>query len=170
MVNRSPRRRYITSWKEFRFLPGSLRALRRLAERGWPVIIVSNQAGVGHGLYSRRTLREITTTMLRHIRGAGGRVRAVYYCTHRPQDCCACRKPKPGMLRQASRSFGIELRRSFLIGDNETDLRVGRAAGCRTVLVLSGMTRRVAVPRLRVRPDHVSLDLTQAVGWVLQQP
>lgn len=169
VINRPPRNRYITNWKEFRFLPGSLEALRRLTRHAKMVIIISNQAGVGHGLYPLRNLRQITRNMLKEIRSAGGRIRAVYYCTHRPQEHCGCRKPKPGMLRRAGRSFRIDLRRSILVGDNETDILLGRAAGCRTVLVLSGVTRPNAVRRLRSQPDHVAPDLRRTVNWILEQ-
>lgn len=167
VINRPPRDRYITSWNQFHFLPGSLEALRRLARNGKTVVIVSNQAGVGRGLYPIGELRRITRNMLRRIRNAGGRIRAVYYCTHRPQDGCGCRKPKTGLLLRASRSFGIDLRRSILAGDHETDILLGRATGCRTVLVLSGITRKAAARRLRPQPDHVAADLRRAVDWIL---
>lgn len=170
VINRPPRQRYITAWEQFRFLPGSLQALRRLAQHRKSVVIVSNQAGVGHGLYPDRELKRMTRNMLSRIREAGGRIRAVYYCTHRPQDGCGCRKPKPGLLQRASRSFGIDLRKSILVGDNETDIHLGRTAGCRTVLVLSGVTRKTTARRLRPQPDHVAPDLLRAVDWILRQP
>lgn len=170
VINRPPKNRYITRWREFHFLPGSLEGLRRLAQQRRTVIVISNQAGVGHGLYRLSELRRITRNMLRRIRQAGGRVRAVYYCTHRPQDHCGCRKPKPGMLQKAGRSFQIDLRRAVLVGDNETDIQLGRNAGCRTVLVWSGVTPRASLNKLNARPDHAAPDLRRAVDWILKQP
>ena len=170
VINRPPQNRYITHWKQFQFLPGALRAIRRLTQEGKSVVVVSNQAGVGRGLYSLGELRRINRNMLRRIHETGGRVRAVYYCTHRPQDLCACRKPKPGMLQRASRSYRIDLRRSFIVGDNETDLLLGQSVGCRTVLVLTGITRPAAARLMKTKPDHTAKNLVKAVDWILKQP
>ncbi len=163
-----PPKRYITRWQEFRFLPGSLAALRQLRGAGRKVIILSNQAGVGRRIYSAARLRGITRNMLREIRSSGGRVDAVYYCTHAPEAGCRCRKPRPGLLLRGARRFRIDPRRSFLIGDNATDIRMGEAAGCRTVLVLSGATSRSRARRMKPPPDHTAPDLRAAVRWLLR--
>lgn len=163
-------KRYITHWQEFRFLPGSLAALRKLHRAGCRVVVVSNQAGVGRRLFTSAALRLITRRMLQKIRSSGGKVSAVYYCTHTPQRRCACRKPRPGLLLRAARRFSIDPRRSFLIGDNATDIRMGRTAGCRTVLVLSGVTSRRQARSIRPAPHHTARDLSAAVRWMLRQP
>jgi len=172
VINARPaaEKRYITRWQEFRFLPGALAALRQLKRSGRKVLILSNQAGVGRRIYSAARLREITRKMLQKIRAAGGRVDAVYYCTHTPQAGCACRKPRPGLLLRAARRFSIDPRRSFLIGDNASDVQLGRAAGCRTVLVLTGVTSRSQARRVSPRPHHIARDLRTAVRWILRQP
>lgn len=164
-----PSKRYITCWQEFRFVPGSLAALRQLKKSGRRVIVVSNQAGVGRRVYSAARLREITRKMLGKIRATGGRVDAVYYCTHTPEARCGCRKPRRQMLLRGSRRFGIDPHRSFLIGDSPTDIQMGKAAGCRTVLVTSGATSRARARRIAPRPDHTARDLRAAVRWVLSQ-
>ena len=169
VINVCPVRRYISSWKEFRFVPGTLAALRTLARRGETVVVVSNQSGVGRGAVSTAELQVITRNMMRAIRRAGGRVQAVYYCPHRPEESCRCRKPKIGMLKAASRRFSIDLARSFVIGDHETDVRMGRAAGCRTVLVLSGRCDRAAAKRFSVSADRIAGNLGEAVRWILQR-
>ena len=172
VINAPPaaEKRYITRWEEFQFLPGSLAALHELKQSGRKVVVVSNQAGVGRRIYTAARLREITRKMLSKIRGAGGRVDAVYYCTHAPEAGCPCRKPRAGLLLRGARRFRIDPRRSFLIGDNATDIRMGRAVGCRTVLVLTGVTSRSQARRLRPRPHHTTRDLRAAVRWVLRQP
>lgn len=167
VINVPPTERYITHWKKFRFLPGVFQALRTFRKAGWPVVIVSNQAGVGKGIMSAAMLREITRRMLARIRQTGGQVRAVYYCTHTPEKGCGCRKPKAGLVRKAARNFSINLKRSYVVGDNGTDLTMGRSTGCRTVLVLTGVTQRRAVGRLPEQPDWVARNLPEAVRWIL---
>lgn len=170
VVNASPAGRYVTSWKEFRFLPGTLPALKKLKKAGLTAVIVSNQAGVGKRLMTRKALNEITRKMRHRIRTSGGTIRAVYYCTHRPEAGCACRKPKSGMLRKAKRAHGLDLARSFVVGDHEKDIQMGRLAGCRTLLVLSGTTRRTAAQQMKTRPDQTVRNLKEAVDWILKQP
>ena len=169
VINRTPRERYITRWADFHFLPGTLAALRRLNQSGRMVVVVSNQAGVGRGIMPAARLAEITRRMLAGIRRSGGRIRAVYYCTHRPWARCSCRKPKLGLLRRAARRLRIDLARSFLVGDNATDIAMGRAAGLTTLLVLSGAGRRSAVKKPAARPDRVARNLPEAVGWILRR-
>lgn len=168
VINASPQERYVTSWSEFRFLPGVLTALRRLRRSGQTVVVVSNQAGVGRGVMPASALREITRRMRRRARRTGGFIRAVYYCTHRPADRCACRKPKLGLIRRACRRWPIDLKRSVVIGDHLADIAMGQAAGCRTVLVLSGATDRREAGKSGVRPDKISRNLGEAVAWILK--
>lgn len=167
VINRPPVKRYVTRWDEFRFLPGTLRALRRLEGDGRKVVILSNQAGVGRGLMPRSQLELITRRMLAAIRRAGGGVDAVYYCPHAPDAGCGCRKPKTGLLRRACRQHRIDPKRSFVVGDSAKDVAMGRAAGCRTVLVLSGVSTRRDARAMESRPDRVARDLPEAIRWIL---
>ena len=169
VINHPPTKRYVTRWSEFRFLPGTLRALRRLNGDGRKVVILSNQAAVGRGIMPRSQLELITRRMLAAIRRAGGRVDAVYYCTHIPETRCGCRKPKTGLIRRACRQHRIDPGRSFLVGDNATDVVMGHAAGCRTVLVLSGVSTRRDARAMEDRPDRVARDLPAALTWILRQ-
>ena len=107
--------------------------------------------------------------MVQAIRRGGGKIRSVYYCIHRSEDGCTCRKPRIGMLKRASRRFSIDLKKSFVVGDQETDILMGRAAGCRTILVLSGKYARRSVKNLAIRPDRTTKDLDGAVRWILKQ-
>ena len=160
--------RYVTCWEEFRFLPGVFAALRNLKAAGRKLILVSNQAGVGRKLFSNASLARITRNMLKEIRAHGGRIDAVYYCTHVPERRCGCRKPKPGMLRRAARRFSLNLAECVVVGDNATDIEMARSAGCRTILVLTGVTARKEVRRLNPPPDFVAPDLSAAAERILQ--
>ncbi|MBI4313200.1 MAG: HAD family hydrolase [Candidatus Omnitrophica bacterium] len=167
VINRSPGEGYVRSVKEFFFLPGALPALKRLAGTDFLLIVVSNQGGVSKKLYSRKDLQEITRYMTSAIRRAGGKLHQVFYCTHQLSEGCGCRKPKIGLIRQALKKYPIDLRRSYLIGDHLKDIQLGKAAGCTTLLALSGRTSPAQGRRFAVKPDHVCKDLKAGVRWIL---
>ena len=168
VINRN-RNDHVKSWSEFEFLPGILTALRRLTQLEWPVVVISNQAVVGRGLVSQRTIDEINAHMVSVVQSMGGRIDHVFYCPHRPEEKCTCRKPQPGLLLQAAEQMKLDLARSFFVGDAESDVMAAKAAGCRPVLVKTG--RGVGQMAL-LRQDHVmgyylAEDLSEAVDWIL---
>jgi len=126
---------YVTSWREFQFLDESIPMLRELGRFRLPMIVVSNQAGVGKGLMSRADLAHITERFVLRLARAGARIAAVYYCPHTADAGCRCRKPRPGLLLQAARDWGLDLNRSILIGDSPSDIKAAQAAGCRGILL-----------------------------------
>ena len=129
---------YVQTWEEFDFIPNTLKALRDLTENGYRVIVVTNQAGIGRGLFSEDSLKDIHARMVVDIKNAGGAIDTIYYCPHHPEAGCECRKPKPGMLIRAAREHNIELPNTYLIGDSTTDIEAGQRAGVSTMLVLTG--------------------------------
>lgn len=167
-INVPPEHRHITRWEEFRFVPGALRAIRRLSKAGWILVVASNQSGVGRKAMTRAALSGITRRMLQEIRRSGGRIDAVYYCLHPPASGCSCRKPRLGMLEKAARALKIDLRKSFVVGDTETDVLMGRAAGCRSILVLTGHQTRKTARRLVVPPDKIVPNLEEAARMILR--
>ena len=139
VINRNPPNKgYVRRWSEFSFLPNALNAIRDLTEDGYRIIVVTNQAGIGKGLFSEDNLKDIHARMVTEITDTGGRIDAVYYCPHHPETGCECRKPKPGMLIRAADEHRMELSSAYLIGDSTTDIEAGRRAGTRTLLVLTG--------------------------------
>ena len=130
---------YVKSWEAFEFLPGSLGALKELAALGRPVIVVSNQSCIGRGLVTRETVDDINRRMMETVGTHGGRIDEVYICPHHPDEGCSCRKPGTAMLIEAAMKFDIDLSRSWVVGDNSTDIYMGQKAGCRTVLVRTGL-------------------------------
>ena len=169
VINSPPKRkRYITHWREFRFLPGVPAALKKLRSHRRKIILVSNQAGVGRGIFSQAALAEITRKMLRAIQSHGGKIDAVYYCTHTPQRRCRCRQPRAGLLRKAARRFSLDLKKSIVVGDNTTDIEMGQSAGCRTALVLTGVTTRKAAAKLAHPPDFIASNLSGAIRWIMK--
>lgn len=133
---------YVRSLQQVKIYPRALQALARAAQAGFKIVMVTNQAGVGKGLYSMETVQEINEHIRCMVEAACGRIDGIYVCPHRSDEDCACRKPKPGLLLQAAEALHIDLSRSFMVGDALSDLQAGQAAGVRqSILVLTGRGR-----------------------------
>ena len=162
---------YVTAWDQFVFLPGSLEAIGRLTRAGMAVILITNQSAVGRGMMDIATLEGMHRNLCRAVADQGGRIDAVYYCPHHPDDGCTCRKPRPGMILQARQRYDLDLGAAVMIGDSARDIECGIRAGCaHTILVLSGI--HDARPQLEAQgmtPDRVAADLAAAVDWLLDQ-
>lgn len=170
VINRYPGdKNYVTRQKEFRFLPRSKDAIARLYKNKYKIFIVSNQAGVGKGIFSRQTLDCITKKMLEAIKASGGKIEKVYYCTHRPEENCSCRKPKAGSIARIKKEYPIDLKSSYFIGDTIRDVHTARAARCKSVLVLSGKEKLRNRKNWEAQPDFVFPDLYQAAEFILKQ-
>jgi len=161
VINKKPPpHSYILSWKEFKLLPYVKEALVDLNQRGFLIVIVSNQRGIARRMLRRKDLEEIHARMTGELKKVGAVVNGVYYCPHNYSDNCNCRKPKPGMLLSAASDLNIDTSQSFMVGDSEDDIAAGKESGCKTVLVLTGETEDV--PQTKdwgYRPDFVIADL-----------
>jgi D-glycero-D-manno-heptose 1,7-bisphosphate phosphatase len=156
---------YIKGPEEFRFLPGSLEALRRLTEEGYALIVVTNQSALHRRLISPAGLAQIHQEMCRAVAGSGGAVLDILVCPHLPEEGCDCRKPKPGMLLAAQRKHRIDLSSAILIGDKASDIACGVNARLRaTVLVRTGHGRAAEIELAAhgPGPDLVADDLRAA--------
>jgi D-glycero-D-manno-heptose 1,7-bisphosphate phosphatase len=131
---------YVRSWSQFTFTRGIRQALKELALLRMPIIVISNQSAVGRGLLDAAALESITWRMYQALLRDGVPISAVYYCTHKPEDDCVCRKPRPALLHQAAADFCIELANSVFIGDSDADARAAELAGCKPVLFGPGLT------------------------------
>jgi D-glycero-D-manno-heptose 1,7-bisphosphate phosphatase len=168
---------YLRSAKRLRLLEGAADAVRALGEAGFAVVVVTNQSGVARGLLTEQDLQSIHEELRRRLARQGARLDAIYYCPHHPtgqvaeyRKVCRCRKPGPGLLERAASELGLDLARSFAIGDSERDVEAGRRAGCRTVLVRTGYGAVVEARWSKgASPDHVADDLAAAAAWVLKQ-
>jgi histidinol-phosphate phosphatase family domain/HAD-superfamily hydrolase, subfamily IIIA len=157
---------YVTQWSDFHFIPGSLEALKILKEKGIKVILISNQGGISKGYFSEDKLGEINSLMLKEIEKAGGAIEESFYCIHKDDDKCGCRKPKPGMLESAARKYGVDPKLTYFIGDAKTDVMAARNARCRSILVLSGKCGREDVEVWDEKPDHIFENLLETVKWL----
>jgi len=158
--------RYVTQCKEFHFIPGSLEALRNLTKQGFTIFVVSNQAGVGKQIFTKKKLNQITKKMLREVRAKGGRIRRVYYSIRRSDEGCTMRKPNIGSIKKAMQTLNKDMRtarKAYFVGDTEADIQTGRNVGCKTIFVLSGREDVVYMRRWDdVEPDFIVKDLLEA--------
>lgn len=134
-------RGYLTDPRRMRFYDGAFTAMRRLSAAGFALVIVTNQSGVGRGYLTLARLAEIHRRFLGLCRKKGVKIAGIYFCPHLPDAGCACRKPNPGMPRRAARDLGLDLRRSFVVGDQARDVELARAVGATGLLVLTGSGR-----------------------------
>ncbi len=166
---------YLTDPAAVALLPGAARALRRLRERGYACVLVTNQSAIGRGLLDDAGLAAVHLELRRQLDAGGTELDGIYSCPHAPaQDDPGIvehpdRKPGPGMLLRAARDHDLDLRRSYMVGDQLRDLLAGRNAGCRAVvLVRSGQGERFAGRGDCY--DHCADDLEAASEWILGQP
>jgi len=161
---------YVKNWQEFRFLPGALQAIASLTKAGFRIFVISNQSAINRGLASPEEVEEIHRRMKKEIERAGGVIEAILYCPHTPEENCECRKPRPGLLERGAKTYGLELERSYLIGDKLSDIGAGQAAGCHCVLVQTGIRGTQLASAEKSNPGNYRLcrDIGEAVAWILQ--
>lgn len=153
---KAPPHEYITSWKEFEFLPGAIDAIRDLSGSDYKIIIITNQRGIARGKMSFDDLSEIHSSMLEAIRKFGGRIDRIYFCPH--DEGCECRKPLPGMLDEAAKEFTIDFQKSWVVGDSESDIAAGKSRNCRTIFIGHDS-----------KADYKAGDLRKAVDIIMKE-
>lgn len=159
---------YVTRWEEFVFLPHSIKALKKLNDAGYDIIVISNQAGVNKGYYTKKDLEIINKKMIEEVKKNRANLKKVYYCVHQNSDNCDCRKPKTGLFRQAEKDFGIMASGNYFIGDGKMDVEAGKSMRMRTVLVLSGKTNQEFIKNWEFKPDFIFKDLLEAVNFIIE--
>ncbi len=156
--------------------PFSVDAVRLLNRAGFAVVVATNQSGVARGLFDEAFVGAVHDRLSRSFAAGGARIDAFYHCPHHPEAsvaayrlACDCRKPQPGLFRQAARDLDLDLVRSFVVGDRANDVDAGRTIGAASVLVLTGYGA-LAVEKTRAAASAVASNLAGAVSWILRQP
>lgn len=129
---------YVKTADEWRPVPGALEAIARLHQAGWHVVVATNQSGLGRGLFDMTALNAMHLKMNEALARVGGRIDAIFFCPHAPDDGCDCRKPRPGLFHQIARRYGIDLAGVPTVSGTLRHLAAGATAGCRPHLVLTG--------------------------------
>lgn len=154
---------YIKSADEWVPLPGAVEAIARLNHAGWHVVVATNQSGIGRGLFDMAALNAMHAKMHLMLARHGGRVDAVFFCPHTPEDQCTCRKPQPGLFRMIGERFGVDLASVPMVGDLPRDVLAAQSVGCEPHLVRTGQAATMSeaelvelrrqVPDLTIHPD-----------------
>ncbi|AVO33547.1 D-glycero-beta-D-manno-heptose 1,7-bisphosphate 7-phosphatase [Ottowia oryzae] len=129
---------YIQTPDEWEALPGALDAIARLNQAGYHVVVAANMPGLGRGLFDSAALNAIHTKMAKQLAAVGGRVEAIFFCPHAPEEACTCRKPAPGLFHKIGERYKIDLKQVHAVGNSLSDAQAAHAAGCVPHLVLTG--------------------------------
>ena len=141
VINVKLQGKYVQSFSEFEFISGSLSAISKLSQLFFRVIIITNQQGIGKGIMTQFDLNTLHFKMQQKIEYYGGRIDKIYYCPHLESDNCLCRKPKPGMIKNAIIDFPeIKIDHSYLVGDSDSDIEAGRVMQLKTIKVDNNYT------------------------------
>ena len=153
----------------YRPFPWTGPAVRRINQSGMKAVLITNQSGVERGYFAEETVHEVHNALRTELGRWDAHLDAVYFCPHRPESGCDCRKPRPGMLLRAQQELHVDLKQSFMIGDRYLDIELARAAGARSILVLTGdgqaeLNEHEGEP---MQPDYISENLLRAVEAIL---
>lgn len=169
---------FVTSYEKFEFYEDVAEAIKLLNRLGVKVIVVTNQPSVARGLCTEKEVEDLHRSMIEDLRKQCAKVDAAYFCPHHPETHhkdipkhaekyridCTCRKPKTGMMLRAEREFGIDIKKSFVVGDRTVDIQQGKNAGCRTILVKTGMSGRDG--KYAAQPDFTCSTLMEAAKLI----
>ena len=161
---------FVKTPEEWEPLPGALEAIARLNHAGWHVVVASNQSGLGRGLFDVSTLNAMHAKMNRLLAAVGGRVDAIFYCPHSPDEGCRCRKPEPGLYEQIAERYGIDLHQVPVVGDSARDVLAAVASGCEPHLVLTGKGaayRGRSLPEVFPKATQVHDDLSAFADYLI---
>jgi D-glycero-D-manno-heptose 1,7-bisphosphate phosphatase len=159
---------FIKNPGEWKPIPGSLEAIAELNQAGFRVALATNQSGISRGLFDMATLNAIHDKMHRALAQNGARIDALFYCPHAAEDNCDCRKPKPGMLLDISRRFGIDMKGVPSVGDSLRDLQAGMSLGVEPMLVLTGKGKETRDAGGLPEGTLIFDDLAQAAKHIIQ--
>jgi D-glycero-D-manno-heptose 1,7-bisphosphate phosphatase len=162
---------HVKSWREFEFLPGAIQSIAQLSRLPYLIIVITNQAVIGRKMVEAEAVEEIHRKMVSKLVSAGGRIDAIFTCPHRPEDNCDCRKPQPGMLLEAKRTFDIDLSRSYLVGDAATDILAAQRVGSTAIMILTGRGEQQLVPafKMAMTPFTITQNLASATAHIMSK-
>jgi D-glycero-D-manno-heptose 1,7-bisphosphate phosphatase len=156
-------REYLDDPQGLQFLPGAAEGLRRLHQCGYRLVVISNQSGVGRGLFTLERLQQINARLAQMVLEAGAQIDGIYCCPHRPDEHCDCRKPQIRLLQQAAHDLGFDPRAAIVVGDKGSDIQLGKRVGATTVLISANAAhgRRRGKEPAPLAADYAVADLLQ---------
>lgn len=164
---------YLSKIKDLRLLSGAVAGMKLLKKAGYKLVLITNQSGIGRGYFTEAKLKKIHVRLAEMLKEKGAPLDAIYYCPHLPDDECACRKPKLGLIRKAGKRLNLDLKRSFSVGDHPGDFLLGQNMGGKGIFVLTGHGRKEFRNLRRredgARPDRVERNLLSAARWIAKR-
>jgi len=163
---------YLNHTSRFCMFPFAPAAIRKLNESGLLVFVITNQSGIARGYYPESLVQAVHDLMTQQLSEAGAHLDGIYYCPHTSDDACVCRKPGPGMLDQASAEHGVDLTRSFVVGDRHSDVELAHRVGARSIMVRTGYGQGEILwhaSKWTLKPDFIAADSTGAADWIVEQ-
>ncbi len=166
---------FISSPDEVTLIPGSAEAIKEANELGLKVFVITNQSGIARGLIKESELAAVHNKLVELLSNQGAHLDAIYFCPHHPEygDSlyrvdCNCRKPNPGMLKEAEAEFGIDLTQSFVIGDKIDDVKTAHSVGAKSILVLTGYGKNQIdeIQSQNIYVDYIAKNLYDAMQFV----
>ena len=168
---------YITTFEQMEIYPYAANCITKLNENGWLCFMVTNQSAVARGMLTEKKLQEIHDCLCKHLNEQQAFLDAAYYCPHLPllegednilpyRRYCSCRKPNIGMIERAQSQYRIDMSRSFIIGDRESDIMLGYNAGLTTILVRTGYGL-TDYKEKTIQPDYIFDSLVEAVEFII---
>ena len=154
---------YVHKIDDFELLPNAIKGLKLF--KNYKLFIITNQSGIGRGVYKTKDFLKFNNYLLKEFKKHNIKIKKIYYCPHKPDDDCECRKPKTKFLKDAEKEFNINLRESYVIGDMKSDFELGKNAGCKTIHVLTGHGIK---HKNEVKPNYFARDLLDAAKWILK--
>lgn len=158
---------YVSKIEDFEFIPNSKKALKKLKEAGYKLILVFGQSGINRKKYSKKELENLMNYVFKELKNEGVDVDAWDYCPHRPEDKCECRKPKTLLVEKMIKRFNLDPKNCWNIGDKTSDIKMGEIVGCKNILVKTG--KRGEDGECKINPDYIAKDLYDAVNFILEQ-
>ena len=155
---------FVHKLEDFKLIKNAVEGLKLL--KNYKLFIVTNQSGIGRDHYKIEDFLKFNSHLIKELKKYGINIEKTYYCPHKPEDNCNCRKPKTKFLDDAAKEFDVDLKSSFVIGDRKSDFEMGRSAGCRTIHVLTGKGANFSN---EFEPNYVAKDLLDAAEWIIKK-
>jgi len=157
---------YVHKIEDWEFLPHAIEGLRILSLRGYKLVIITNQSGIGRGYYTCHDMEKLHRHVISLLKKNSIDIAGIYFCPHKPSDHCSCRKPETELLKKAATDLNINISGSYFIGDKTCDIKMGRDGGCKTIMVQTGKGGKDG--EYEVVPDFIVSNLYEAATLIVK--
>jgi len=163
VLNKDPG--YVHKVEDFELHDGVIESLKQLSN--FKFFIISNQSGIGRGYYKEENFHEFNNHLVSELKKHNINIEKSYFCPHKKEDNCECRKPSPKFIKEAEKEFNLDLKESWMVGDHASDIGAGKNAGCKTIYLLTGHGVKHLEEARKLNPNYTAADIKQAAGYIL---